>query len=468
MRILVIGCGAAGATAAQFARKTNRAADVVLLSRESYGEYSKCGLPYALSGVVADFDSLIEYPPAWFRRFGIELRPGTDVTGIDPIGRSVKVVSLSDGVEEQMDYDSLIVATGARSKVPPTPGALRGDGLLESGIFTLRTMDDARAIAEHLARAATGMIVGSGLIGMEMAEAMVERGIETYVRLRTHVLTGMIDDDIARPIEEAAESKGVHFIRRTTVSGIRREKQTEVTLRNLDSDEESRHRVDIVIISAGGEPETTLAAAAGCSVGLHGGIIIDGRCRTSVDGIYAAGDCTEYPDFVTGVSTGVGLGSVAVRQGRVAGTNAAEGDECLAAGLLNSRTTELFGLEVAAVGPTRNELRQAGIEPIVGKATGSTLPDYFPGGTSITVKVLAHPEDGCILGAQVVGVEGAHQRANVFAAAVLNRMTVQQFLQMETCYAPPAAPTLDCMTLAADAARIKWKRTARPGTPASE
>ena len=468
MRILVIGSGAAGATAAQFARKANRKAEVVLLTRESYGEYSKCGLPYAVSGLIADFDSLVEYSPAWFHRFGIELKLGTEVTGIDAASRHVTTVSMPGGVEGHEGYDTIILATGATSRIPPTPCALGEDGKPEPGIFTLRTMDDAMSIAAHMSGASAGMIVGSGLIGMEMAEAMVERGIETYVRLRTHVLTGMIDEDIARLIQAAAESSGIHFISRTTVSSIHRDDRLQVTLRNLDTSDESPHAVDIVIISAGSTPETTLAMAAGCSVGEHGGILIDSRCKTSVDGIYGAGDCTEYPDFVTGKLTPVGLGSTAVRQGRVAGTNAGEGDEYLAEGLLNARTTCLFGLEIAAVGPTHAELRNAGIEPVIGKVTGSTRPDYFPGGNPITVKVLAHPDDGRLLAAQLIGKEGAHLRANTLGAAILNRMTVSEFLQMETCYAPPAAPTLDCMTLAADAACIKWKRARQRGTQSDD
>ena len=468
MRILVVGCGAAGATAAQFARKIDRQAEVVVLTRESYGEYSKCGLPYALSGVVPGFDSLVEYPPAWFRRFGIDLRCDTEVTGIDPVGHSITAVALPDVNEERLEYDSLILATGAKSKIPHTPGALREDGTLQDGIYTLRTMDDAHAIGERMKTASTGMIVGSGLIGMETAEAMVERGIDTHVRLRTHVLTGMVDEDIARMIEEAAETKGIHFIHRTTVSAIRANERVEVTLRNLDTDDESQHPVEMVIISAGAGSDTTLATAVGCAIAESGGIIVDLHCRTSVDGIFAAGDCTAYPDFVTGQLTPVGLGSIAVRQGRVAGTRAAGGEECLLEGLLNARTTRLFGLEVAAVGPTLAQLRQAGIEPVVGKVTGSTRPDYFPGGTPITVKVLADPKDGRILGAQVVGVEGAHLRANTLAAAILNRMTVGEFVQMETCYAPPAAPTLDCMTLAADAASIKLKRASQRGAKTSD
>ena len=462
MRILVVGCGAAGATAAQFARKADRTAEILLLTRESYGEYSKCGLPYALSGVVPDFDRLVEYPPAWFRRFGIDLRLGTEVTRIDTIGRSVTTVTPNSD-EERLDYDRLVLATGAQSKVPPTPGVLRDNGTLEDGIFTLRTMNDAMAIAERMSRASRGMIVGSGLIGMEVAEALAESGIETHVRLRTHVLTGMIDEDIARMIENAAESKGIRFIRRTTVSSLRRDTQIEVTLRDLDTDDETQHSVDMVILSAGAGPETTLATAAGCSISERHGIVIDSRCKTTVDGIYAAGDCTAYPDLVTGQLTSVGLGSIAVRQGRVAGTNAAGGNESLPEGLLNARTTCLFGLEVAAVGPTLAALRTAGIDPIVGKVTGSTRPDYFPGGTPITVKLLASPEDGRLLGAQVIGKEGAHLRANTLAAAILNRMTVGEFIQMETCYAPPSAPTLDCMTLAADAANIKWRRARQHG-----
>jgi NADH oxidase (H2O2-forming) len=324
-------------------------------------------------------------------------------------------------------------------------------------------MSDARAIADHMTKAASGLIVGSGLIGMEMAEALSKTGIETYVRLRTHVLTGMVDEDIARAIDEAAENAGIRFIRRTTVSSIRRGKQISVTLQNLDTEEQCAHEVDMVVISAGSEQETALANAAACAIGEGGGIVVDSHCRTSVDGIYAAGDCTAYPDFVTGKLTQVGLGSIAVRQGRVAGTCAAGGDESLPEGLLDARTTCLFGLEIAAVGPTLAQLRQAGIEPVVGKVTSSTRPDYFTGGTPITVKVLADPKDGRILGAQVVGVEGAHLRANTLGAAVLNRMTVEKFVHMETCYAPPAAPTLDCMTLAADAANIKWKRATERG-----
>jgi NADPH-dependent 2,4-dienoyl-CoA reductase/sulfur reductase-like enzyme len=468
VKIVIVGSGAAGATAAQFARKSNREAEIVLLSRETYGEYSKCGMPYALSGVVDSFEKLIEYPPAWFQRMGIEIRPGSSVRGIDAPARSLTVGSPS-GDEESLHWNTLILATGARTRIPPIKGATRPDGRPVEGVYTLRTLDDARAIDEALAGPKRCLIVGAGLIGLEVAEAVMARGKNTdalvgVVDIAPHLLPGMIDEDIARVVQKAAAGHCVPFMLCSAVTSIRQDDGIRAELHAVASDDRSEIAADMLIVAAGIAPEVELARAAGCCIGTCGGIVVDGRCGTSVDGIYAAGDCTEYKDFITGRLAAVGLGSVAVRQGRVAGTNAAGGDDSMPRGLLNSRTTRLFGLEVAAVGPTLAQLKQDGIEPIVGKATGSSLPEYFPGGMSITAKVLAHPDDGRILGAQVIGEEGAHLRANAFAAAILNRMTIEEFSKLETCYAPPVAPTFDVITLAAEAARMRWKRGASPAS----
>lgn len=462
LRILIVGSGAAGATAAQFARKNDREAEIVLVSRETYGEYSKCGMPYALSGVIDDFDKLIEYPPAWFQRMGVDIRPGLVVSRIDAAIRSLTVVSPSN-TEESLSWDTLVLATGARTRMPPIKGATRPDGTPIDGVYTLRTLDDARAIADGLDNSARCLVVGAGLIGLEVAEAVIERAegedaLAGVVDIAPHVLSGMVDEDIARLVQKAAAGHCVPFMLGSAVTAIRKDDRVHIDVHAVADQERSGVVADMLIVAAGIAPEVELARAAGCSIGSCGGIVVDEHCRTSVDGIYAAGDCTEYKDFITGRLAAVGLGSVAVRQGRVAGTNATGGDGTLPDGLLNSRTTRLFGLEIAAVGPTQAQLKEDGIEPVVGKVTGSTLPEYFPGGRNITVKILAHPDDGRILGAQVIGEEGAHLRANVFAAAILNRMTVGDFLKLETCYAPPVAPTLDAITLAADAANIKWKR----------
>ena len=459
MKLLIIGGGAAGSTAAQFARKTNRQAEITVLGNESYSEYAKCGLPYAVSGVIPSFDELTEFSMSWFQRFKINLKLQHEVCDIHPEAKMVKSISLKDGGGEEYQYDVLIIATGSSSWVPPIKGAFLDEGRLKEGIFTLRTMDDAKKIHKRVERSKTAMVVGSGFIGMEMAEALSRRGMKTYVRLRTHLLAGMIDEDMAAIVQRNADEHGIHFIPRATVPEIGGEKEVKyVILRNLDTEEEYEHPADLVIISAGSKARVEIARKARCQIGSTGGIVVDEKCKTSVKDIYAAGDCTEYPEFVTGKPSLIGLGSIGVKQGRVAGVNAAGGEEEMPRGILNTRTTELFGLEVSAVGPTMRGLEKAGIEPIVGKISGLTLPGYFPGKKAITVKVMAHPNDGKIIAAQIVGEEDVHQRINVFAIAILEEMTLADFMQLETCYAPPAAPALDCMTLAVDAALVRWKR----------
>jgi NADH oxidase (H2O2-forming) len=412
-----------------------------------------------ISGVIPSFDDLIEFSRSWFQHFKISLQLETKVYDVDPEAKMVKSMSLKDGSRERHQYDVLIIATGASSWFPPIKGAFLDGGRLKEGIFTLRTIDDAKKIQERVEEDKVAMIVGSGLIGMEMAEALSRRGMKTYVRLRTHVLTGMIDEDMAAIVRRSAEEYSIHFIPRVTVPEIGGKERVEyVVLKNLDTEEESKHLADLVIISAGSKACVEIAEKARCQIGSTGGIVVDEKCRTSVKDIYAVGDCTEYPDFVTGKPSLIGLGSIGVKQGRVAGVNAVGGEGKMPRGILNNRTTELFGLEISAVGPTIKKLRKAGIEPIVGKFSGSTLPHYFPGRKAITVKVMANPRDGKIIAAQIVGQEEVHQRINVFATAILEGMTLEDFMQLETCYAPPAAPTLDCMTLAADTALMRWRR----------
>jgi len=459
MKLLIIGSGAAGSTAAQFARKANRKAEITVLGNEPYSEYSKCGLPYVIGGAIPNFDELIEFSKSWFQHFKINLKLENEAYDIDPEGKIVKSVSLEDAGEEEHQYDALIIATGASSWIPKIKGAFLEEGRLKEGIFTLRTMDDAKQILKRVEKGKRAMIVGSGLIGIEMAEALSRRGMKIYVRLRTHMLTGMIDEDMAAPVQKGAEELGIHFIPRVTVSEIGGEGKVKyVVLKNLDTEEESEYPADLVIISAGSKARVEVAEKAKCQIGSIGGIVIDKECKTSVKDIYAAGDCTEYPDFVTGKPSLIGLGSIGVKQGRTAGMNAVGRKEEMPRGILNNRTTELFGLEISAVGPTMRGLKRAGIEPIVGKFSGTTLPHYFPGKKVITVKVMADPKDGRIIAAQIVGEEEVHQRINVFATAILREMTLKDFMQLETCYAPPAAPTLDCMTLATDAALMRWGR----------
>jgi NADPH-dependent 2,4-dienoyl-CoA reductase/sulfur reductase-like enzyme len=463
MKLLIVGAGAGGCTAAQFARKADRTAEITVLTDESYGEYSKCGLPHAIAGVIPSFDDLIEYSPSWFQRFNIGLQLRTRAVDIDVARKRVRTRSAPSGEEADYEYDALIIATGASPWLPDTKGLFTNAGEVRDGVHVLRTMDQAKAISARMRQGERAMVVGSGSIGMEMAEAASLRGMETSVRLRTHVLTGMLDPDMANMVQERAEAHGIRFIPRSTLVEVGgRDRLEHVVLENLDTGEKTTYPVDLLLVSAGIMAEVALAQKAGCAIGSTGGITIDAGCRTSLPDIYAVGDCTEYPDFVTGEPTLVGLGSIVVKQGRVAGVNAAGGQDEMARGLLNNRTTMLFGLQVTAVGPTLKDLSRAGIDAIIGKSTGWTVPDYYPGKKSLVVKVMAEPREGRIVAAQVVGEQDAAQRANVFAAAIYQEMTLREFMRLETCYAPAIAPTIDTMTSAVDAALIKWQRKGKP------
>ena len=227
---------------------------------------------------------------------------------------------------------------------------------------------------------------------------------------------------------------------------------------NKETNETEHIDADMIIIATGVIPETSLAASIDCKIGTTGGIVVNTKCETTVPHVYAVGDCTEYPDLITGNPVNIGLGSIAVRQGIAAGSNAAGGNYILPPGVIQTRTSQFFNQEIAAVGPPIKELEEKQV--VYGKFSGSSVLDYFPGGKPITIKVIADQKTGIILGAQGVGSNAA-QRINTYACAIQNKMTLDDFRKMETAYAPPIAPTLDVLTLASDATYMKQQRKQR-------
>ena len=231
-----------------------------------------------------------------------------------------------------------------------------------------------------------------------------------------------------------------------------------VIIKDTKTNEEKRIDTDILIVATGTKPDVTLAKDIGCRIGKNGGIIVNEKTETTLSGVYAIGDCTEYIDFITTDYQSVGLGSIAVRQGIASGINAAGGTYNLPKGFLSTRTSELFGIEIAAVGPVKNACQKIPI--IYGKFKGSSRPDYFPGGKPITMKVGIHEETGVILTAQAIG-DNAAQRINTMTCAIQNKMNVQDMKKLETAYPPPVAATLDVLTLVCDVAFLKLIRRQR-------
>lgn len=461
MRIVIIGGGAAGATAAQFARKQSREAEITVLELSRYPQYSKCGLPYVLSGEISDFQELIEFSEEWFQRNRIELCLGSSAADIDPIGRSVRAIG--EGGERKIDFDSLVFATGASPSLPKIDGIL-ADGSLRDGIFQLRDMDDAKKLRDWCAKQKRRvLIVGAGLVGLEIAEALHSNGHEVHVvELLESALPTMIDPDMAQLLEQEISNHNVSLKTSTYLKSVRPNDEgltVRIVSRKDGSQEESV--VDTIVLATGQKPVTELARKIGCRVGKSGHIAVDRRCETSLKGIFAVGDCTQYADAITGIEWPVGLGTLAVKMGEIAGKNAAGGNVSLPDGFLNTRVSRLFGVEIGAVGPLSSALEAAGIRFVQARVKGKTLPAYYPGGKEITAKLVASADDGRILACQLIGEKEAGFRADIIAAMIMGKLKVEDLTMLETAYAPPVAPCIDVLISAAQAIMIKLERSKR-------
>ena len=456
-KIVIIGCGAGGGTAAQFARKTERKTTITIFEQGNYTQYSKCGLPYVISGEIPEFDSLIEFSQDWFKKECIDLFLETTV---EEINMENQIVTAKKGNEQiKREYDSLIIATGAKPSIPPIQN-IQKNGTLLDGVYVLRTIDDGKQISSCIKKGGKATIVGAGLIGLEMADALHKKGMDvTVVEALPNILASTLDGDMCEPIlKEMSEKINVYTNHLVIKAEEKEGKIKGIVIQDKETNEEKQLKTDVLVIAAGTKPETMLAESMGCKIGKTGGIVVDERSETSVKNVYAVGDCTEYRDFVTNEPLSVGLGSIVVRQGIAAGINAAGGTYNLPKGFLFTRTSEFFGIEIAAVGPVKDACQN--IPVIYGKFKGSSLPRYFPGGKPISMKVGVHEKTGEILSAQAVGYNVA-QRINTFACAILSGVNVEDFKKLETAYAPPLAPTLDVVTLVCDVASLKRRRKRR-------
>ncbi len=455
--IVIVGCGAGGGTAAQFARKTDRKANITVFEKGSYPQYSKCGLPYTISGKIQKPQNLIEFSEDWFKKAKIDLFLKSNVEEINVNEKIIKV-NIS-GKPTECKFTSVILATGAEPAIPPIKNILQ-DGKLVKGAAVVRTIDDAEKIKSYLKTGKKATVVGAGLIGLEMADCLHEKNINvSVVEALPDILSNTLDPDMSAQIKDQI-SNNIDIYLNHFANEIKQENGVikSVSILDRDSGEIKQIPTDVLIIATGTKPETSLAKKTGCKLGKHGHIIVNEKSETSVDNLYAVGDCTEYIDFITKKPAPIGLGSIVVRQAIAAGINAGGGNYSMPSGVLQTRTTDVFGFEVAAVGPTQSCLDNENI--VTGKFKGSSLPEYFPGGKPITIKVFVNADSGEIISAQAAGDKAA-QRINTFASAILGKLNIDLFKKLETAYAPPIAPTLEAITLACDVVSMKLNRKKR-------
>lgn len=444
-RIVIIGAHAAGCDAAAAARLTDRQAEIIMFTQERYAGYSRCGLPFVIGGHIKSFEDLIVFPLSYFKMNKIDLRTETNVTGIDVKAKMVSV-QYKDGREETIQYDSLIIATGARAVIPPIKGKEK------KGVFVLRTIEDGQRIVEALKETKSAVVIGAGLIGLEIAVAFMERGIKTtVVELLPQVLPAMLDKDMADIVQKELEAKGIRIITGKSVDeilGVDRVTGVVVAGEQIPA--------DIVVVATGVRGNVELVEKAGIALGETRLIKVNMRMETNVKDVYACGDCVESIHLVTKRPTVSQLGTTAVRQARAAGVNAA-GGYAVFPGVLGAAVTKLFDLEIGSVGLTDAFAERAGIETVSMVLSGKTKASYYPGALPITVKLIVDKETEKVIGAQIIGGEGVAPRINALSYVIMKEITLREIAKAETCYAPPLSETWDPVTLTAQALIRKIK-----------
>ncbi len=440
-RLVVIGGVAAGLSAAGRARRLEHDLRVTVFERTGYCSYTACGLPYFVSGVIGSHRDLVMRTPEQLATEGVEVRLRHEVTDIDPGRRTVSVRDLESGADRTEDYDELVISAGA-TPIAPVPGVEL------PGCFAVRTVEDALAIDAWIAerRPARGVVVGGGYIGLEMAEALHARGVATTVVEREPDLLGLVDGDIAAMIADELRRNDVDVICGAAVEAVEAASDGD-RVRAVRAGGETLP-AGIVILGIGVRPESSLAAAAGLALGPHGGVAVDATMRTGVDGVWAAGDCCETRHLLHDEPVYIPLGTTANKQGRVAGANIAGRAEHFA-GVVGTSVLKVCDLEVARTGLTMAQARAAGLDAAQATITHKSRAVYYPGWRPLTVKLVVERGTGRLLGAQLVGREGAAKRIDVIAAALHGRATVDYLARFDLSYAPPFAPVWDPLLVAA-------------------
>jgi NADH oxidase (H2O2-forming) len=445
-RIVIIGANASGVEAASAARKKDRIAEIMLITQEKYAGYSRCGLPFVLGGQIPNFKDLIVYPPAYFQMLKLNLKSETKVTAINTKDKTVSTVDKA-GAAETLQYDSLVIATGADSFMPPIKGREK------QGIHSLRTLEDGEKIDQAVKDGAkSAVIMGAGLIGLETGVALMERGLKvTVVEMLPQILPQMLDADMAKQVQDSLQEKGMCILTGKAVEEfLGAEKVTGIIAGG------EQINADLFVSAFGVRANTKLAVDAGIPLGETRAIKTNARMETDVKDVYAIGDCAESPNIITHKPVCAQLGTIAVRQGKVAGINAA-GDYAQFTGILASAVTRLFDTEAGVTGLTEAAAQRARIEVITGTISSKTKADYYPNALPIKVKLVVEKESQRIIGAQIIGGEEVTQRINAISFAIQKQMTVRELAKADTAYAPPLCETWEPMVLAAEMVLMKLR-----------
>ena len=448
--LLIIGGSDAGINAALRAREMDSLMDISVLIADRFPNYSICGLPFYLSGEVPDWQTLAHRTIEEIERQAIHLLLDHRAVDIDP---KAKMVTAENKRETRsLQYDKLIIATGAVSALP----AIAGMDL--PGVFALRWIGDGfiidRYMGEHHPESA--IILGSGYIGMEMADALTRKGLSVTVLSRSgHILAAM-DPELGDIIRRELSKHGVRMIDRVDVTAIEKKNRKLIVRNSREIPLES----DMILVATGIRPESALAEKAGVSTGIHKAIRVSRTMETNIKDIYAAGDCVETWHRLLNKTTYLPLGTTAHKQGRVAGENAAGGSQEFA-GTLGTQVVKIFDLVVARTGLLDKEALEAGFDPLTVKLETWDHKVYYPGASPLHICLTGDRKTKRLLGAQMIGSYKAEvsKRIDILATALFNGMTVESINHLDLSYTPPLSSPWDPVQLMAQAWSLEYKRT---------
>jgi NADPH-dependent 2,4-dienoyl-CoA reductase/sulfur reductase-like enzyme len=443
-RMVVIGGDAAGMSAASQARRRKGPDElsVTAFERGRFTSYSACGIPYWVAGDVEGPDRLIARTAGEHRDRGIDLRMGTEAVEIDLDRGRVRTREADGGRLGWTGFDHLVIATGAVPVRPPIPG------IGAPGVHGVQTLGDGGALLGGLRRDGVrrAVVVGGGYIGVEMAEAMLRRGLSVTVVDAGEEPMPTLDPDMGRLVREAMEGMGITV---ASGAGVREILTgTDGRVRAVATDR-GEHPADIVVLGIGVRPGTELAKAAGLPLGAAGGLLTDTAQRVrGHDNVWAGGDCVEVLNLVSGETQHIALGTHANKQGLVIGTNIGGGHAAFP-GVVGTATSKICDLEIARTGLKESQARAAGLRCVTAVVESTSRAGYYPGSAPMTVRMLAEAGSGRLLGVQIVGREGAAKRVDVAAVALTAGMTVEQMTFLDLGYAPPFSPVWDPVLVAA-------------------
>ncbi|WP_027357459.1 FAD-dependent oxidoreductase [Desulfofundulus thermocisternus] len=462
-KILIIGGVAAGPKAAARARRCDPDAEITIVEEGSFLSYAGCGMPFYIGGTVERHEELMATPvgvirdAAFFRSVkDIKVLTGTRAEAIDRKNKTVRVTNLATGETSALPYDKLVLATGSRPVRLPVPGADL------AGVYTLGNLEEAQAIRRAVEQGARRVvIIGGGLIGLELADTLGTKAEIAIFEMMDHVLSSLLDPELSILVEKVLRGKGVQLFLGNRVERIEGNEQGAVARVVTTA---GSFPADLVVIAAGVKPRVELAKEAGLELGETGAIKVNAYLQTSDPDIYAGGDCVENVHLISGRPVYTPMGSVANRHGRVIGDNVTGGRQSFP-GVLGTAILKVFEMIIGRTGLTESEARRLGYHVESFICSAPDRAHFYPGSKPIIIKLVADSSTRKLLGAQILGPGDVNKRLDVMVAALSMGVTVDQLAAFDLAYAPPFSTALDPITHAANCLRNKIDGRARSINP---